>query len=75
MHLREATVAGAVETGTGHTRDLEIWGFILRKSGTSLISFKIGSDLILSNVSSIEFLKGSPLLKWRIMYSFRLKMI
>ena len=45
------------------------------KSGTSLISFKTGSDIILSNVSSIEFLKDPPLLKWRILYSFRLKMI
>ena len=58
--------------GTGHIRD---FGFYPEKSGTSLISFKKGSDLIFSNVSSVEFLKDPPLLKWRILYSFRLKMI
>lgn len=43
-----------MEIGIGHIIDL---GFYPENNGTSLMSFKQGSDLIFSNVSSVAFLK------------------
>ena len=56
MHLRGPLWLDSGDRDWAHQRFRDL-GFYPEKSGTSLISFKIGSGLILSNVSSIEFLK------------------